>query len=103
MSQDIGPGEDGEYREAYEGADIVFPGANEDIVRVVPKTAATQSLIDKTLEALEKGGGSMNYKKLAEPVPQPEYEQHEQPIPPQGEQLELDLDLPGQQLTLWRE
>ncbi len=43
----------------------------------------------------------MNCRKSAEPVPQPEYEQHEQPIPPQGEQSELDLDLPGQQLTLW--
>jgi hypothetical protein len=34
-------------------------------------------------------------------VPQSECEQHEQPIPPEGEQLELDLELPGEQLKLW--
>lgn len=41
---------------------------------------------------------NVKYDKPAEPVLQ---EQHEQPIPPQGEQLELELELPGQQLTLW--
>lgn len=40
----------------------------------------------------------MKYEKYDKPA---EQEQHEQPIPPQGEQLELELELPGQQLTLW--
>jgi len=51
---DVGPGEDGQYREAYEGADIVFPSYSEDIVRVVPKSPAAQAIIEKALEALKK-------------------------------------------------
>ncbi len=54
VSLDVGPGEDGEYGEAYEGADIVFPGANEDIVLVVTKTPAAQLFTETTLEALKR-------------------------------------------------
>jgi len=51
---EVGPGEDGQYREAYEGADIVFPSYSEDIVRVVPKSPAAQAIIEKALEGLKK-------------------------------------------------
>jgi len=54
VSLDVGPGEDGDYGEAYEGADVVFPGANEDIVRVVLKTPAAQLITETTLEALKR-------------------------------------------------
>jgi hypothetical protein len=50
----VGPGEDGEYREAYAGADIVFPSDDEAIVRVVPKSPEAEAVIAKALEELKE-------------------------------------------------
>jgi hypothetical protein len=50
----VGPGEDGQYREFYEGADIVFPSYDEDIVRVVPKSPEAEAVIVKALEELKE-------------------------------------------------
>lgn len=47
---DVGPGEDGVYREAYEGADIVFPAYDESVVLVVPKGEAAEAVIRAALE-----------------------------------------------------
>lgn len=52
---EVGPGEDGEYRESYEGADIVFPSLDESIVRVVPKSDEAAAVIDKALKELAEG------------------------------------------------
>jgi hypothetical protein len=46
---DVGPGEDGQYREAYEGADIVFPSYDQAVVRVVPKSDEAEAVIKKAL------------------------------------------------------
>lgn len=50
---DVGPGEDGIYREAYEGADIVFPEGG-DFVRVVPKSDSAQAVILAALDKLKE-------------------------------------------------
>lgn len=50
---DVGPGEDGQYREDYEGAQVVFPSDNESIVRVVPKSDHAESVIRQALAELE--------------------------------------------------
>ena len=49
----VGPGEDGQYREDYEGAQVVFPSDNEAIVRVVPKSDHAESVIRQALAELE--------------------------------------------------
>lgn len=51
---EVGPGEDGEYRESYEGADIVFPSLDQSIVRVVPKSQEAAVTIENALEELAK-------------------------------------------------
>ena len=49
---DVGPGEDGQYREAYAGADIVFPSYDEAVVRVVPKSDQAADIIEKALASI---------------------------------------------------
>ena len=49
---EVGPGEDGQYREAYEGADIVFPSYDEAVVRVVPKSDEAAAVIEKALATI---------------------------------------------------
>jgi hypothetical protein len=49
---EVGPGEDGQYRESYVGADVVFPSYDESIVRVVPKSDYAASVIAEALAAL---------------------------------------------------
>lgn len=51
---DVGPGEDGIYRESYEGADIVFPPYDESVVLVVPKSPAAEAIIIKSLDSLKE-------------------------------------------------
>ena len=51
--RDVGPGEDGDYREDYSGAQVVFPSDNESIVRVVPKSEYAESVIRQALAELE--------------------------------------------------
>lgn len=52
--EDVGPSEDGEYRESYAGADIVFPSDDKDIVRVVPKSPEAEAVITKALDELKE-------------------------------------------------
>lgn len=48
----VGPGEDGQYRESYLGADIVFPSYDDEHVRIVPKDEQAEAIILKVLESL---------------------------------------------------
>lgn len=49
----VGPGEDGIYRESYQGADIKFPPYDESIVQVVPKSDHAEAVIRQALAELE--------------------------------------------------